>query len=411
MTRRDLGQHAVAQLGAHHVRIGLFPVDVRVDGDRQPPVRVPQRLETAPVVEIDHRHQRDAVAAGQEDAEVLEAGKAMTLAVGQHDADLDLLVALVEDLHEFAVEGAAQLAADLAHAQPQRLSERVDVEHQLLLAVGHVVLDRLDARHLAQRIGQRQRRLFQRLGVRAGQLHLQVPSRVPARARRDGQVLEPGGPGQARLPGRDEILVTDLAPVRRDQLDGHRRELVTGLGAPAVREVGPAVGDVGDPDQAAAQFRLGLVQGLLDLGDVGLDPVGRRAGHVAHARDHDVALDVREEAEAEATTGEQADEDDHARKRRRDHRQPVVHGPVDHGPEAAVAEAVEAGVPALAEAARPGVPHAAEALAQVAGQDQEALDQRRDDHADDDQRDVAEDVADEAGDREQRDKCRDRGQR
>ena len=70
----------------------------------------------------------------------------MTLAVRQHHAHLDLVVALVEDLRQFAVERGAQLPADVLDAQSQGLAQRAQAEDQLLLPERHVVLDRLDTR-------------------------------------------------------------------------------------------------------------------------------------------------------------------------------------------------------------------------------------------------------------------------
>ena len=103
----------------------------------------------------------------------------MALDIGKHDADLHLVIVLVEDLRDMAVEGGTQLTSRVFYGESYCPTPGSQAVNELLLAIRHVVLDGAYSGDDSQGLGQFEGRLFEVLWRRPAQLHVHGPSRVP----------------------------------------------------------------------------------------------------------------------------------------------------------------------------------------------------------------------------------------
>ncbi len=166
-----------------------------------------------------------------------------------------------------------------------------------------------------------------------------------------------------------------------------------------------------DLDEIPAERRLGLAQGPFHVSEERLGARRRGARDEARAGVDQLAVGARQEMERETSACEKS----HAQQQQSDRdaqgRPRVVDTVADDGSEPAFTKLLEARIDALSQGAHGAPVDVLEGLAQVPRQHQEALDQRRRDHAHDDQRNIEQHVADDAAHQHQRQKGRDGGQR
>ncbi len=166
-----------------------------------------------------------------------------------------------------------------------------------------------------------------------------------------------------------------------------------------------------DLDEIPAERRLGLAQGPFHVSEERLGARRRGARDEARAGVDQLAVGARQEMERETSACEKS----HAQQQQSDRdaqgRPRVVDTVADDGSEPAFTKLLEARIDALSQGAHGAPVDVLERLAQVPRQHQEALDQRRRDHAHDDQRNIEQHVADDAAHQHQRQKGRDGGQR
>ena len=138
---RHLGKDAFVQQ-AVDLAGGRHPaIDGRGDVDCEVPVRMAEHVESASDGEIDHGVERHQLPGGRRDGVRGKADQAVALGVGEHDSNLDLVVALGEELDEAPGVRASQLPAHLRDAESERLAHRCELEDELALTVGQVVRD------------------------------------------------------------------------------------------------------------------------------------------------------------------------------------------------------------------------------------------------------------------------------
>ena len=350
-----------------------------------------QILETLLRFPVHQVGQRRELAAGQADRQGIEVHQVTGFGARQLQLHIHLVGAFLEALQQNAVEGRADLAADIPQrqAQPDRIA--VEGEHALLEAIGQIVVQRTDAGQILQGRLQLQRRLFHGAGVLAGEADGQILARGPDPARSQGKALDAVGQLHPLLPLLDEFAVAGVALVAVHQLDIDRTVALAANRAPLPGGCGMA--HIPGIHHLLVQALDGFLQGLLEPVEEIVDAILACAGHEADVGIDGGGLRRREETPVDLAADDQPDGKHQHAQGQHQRESPVAQGQPRQRTETAVAEMLETGIQPLAQRRAPATVPVHEGMAQVPGQNQKALDQRGDDDRNDDHRNGRHDVA------------------
>ena len=314
------------------------------------------------------------------------------------------------------MKGVAELTAHRFGVEAERPAAWRDLEDGFGFAIGQVGLDLADPRIALQQGTYFLRRRLERRHLVTRQAHIDLASRRPAPGRRDRQGVDPGQRTHRGTPGGNEVGGAHVSLVGGLELQGQATEVVS-AGAPTGgvrvgRDPGAylrhhksyqAAGTVGQLPFGGLSRALQLLQHGLGLaaraagneGDVGVDPVGFRG---------------RKEVKADPAAQHHAKSHDQPGHGGRQRGVPPFHAKRDRAPERTVAEPCESGIEAAPETAGGGG-SVAEGAAQMAGKNEEALDQAGNQHRRHHERYGVDDLTDDAADHIQRHEGGDGGQR
>ena len=342
---------------------------------------MPRRLYN--VGDIAERHQRTGRRLNRE---LLQPRQIVAFCVGQHHAHFEFGVVFVEDLHALTVVCGAQLAAEGVRRQTQTATRGREREDQLILAVRqiveHVRYAGITFQHAREFFGAG----FDRLEVRAAQHQRDVGLTVVRTAfDADVQLLDVCGLMDLVAPGFRKHGGFDSAGFRERIRRRNRQVLNAGLTfAIELREVllrRPAV------EIRAAELLVGLAQRVFQLCDERVFFAVVRGGAELDVRFDRLEVEPGDEVDADVLRRNQADAAHH----RADGGAQRYAGFVDRGArqrhESVIEKVRECGVePGAQFRRRRFAPHLFERSPQVAGQDEEALDEGRRDDAEEDRR-------------------------
>ncbi len=282
---------------------------------------------------------------------------------------------------------------------------------QLLLAVGHVVLDPGHPRKPLDRGDQFDDRGFQLGAGLAGQPHLDVATGGAGATFDDRERLHPGGDAHALAPDADQLAVAYLAVVRFGQFHAHRRQVIAELALSRALAVDAAEPGDRDAHQRFPELLLGGGERRFDLVHERGDPRARGAGDEADVGMQHATLGRGEEIELQAAAGKQPQRQHQHRQRHADGDPGAPHAGFGKGSKAALAKTLEAAFERPAQAPDRGVVNRHEGMAQVPGKDQKTLHQRGGDDTHHHQRNIEQDLADDSADQHQWHERGDGGQR
>ena len=376
--------HVLVEVIDHFAARDRAHVHVAANGEGALAVVVADGVDAAPRLHCGDARQRQHFAGRRLDGELADAGEVAALRFGQQQAHFELAVAFLEDLDAAAVVGGTQLPSQIGSGEAQRPAGGGEPEQPLIVAPRGVVAH---VRHAIQGHQLAHRRVpgaLQRRGVLAFQQDGKV--REPTALAGDGKRIHRWRAFNVGKPLRGEPIRREVAPLRRDQLHLHGGELCAGL----VLAVGAGrvAGDEVVHQIAAAGCFVRGREGLLEVGEERLLRRFIRTRNEPQVRPHFLKVEVEVELRLDPAGGPHQQRHDEHADRAGEHHAAIGHRVADEAAEALIPKAVEASLETRPPPARAHLP-TLERMAQVAGQHQEALDQRRADDHRHDHRDLA----------------------